>query len=65
MGPLWSRKYICLPELGIGKPSIQIADNDDFRNDTLTGTDKSHRTNRMYIQHSNLVTTTKNQSRFR
>ena len=28
---------ICPSELGIGKPGIQIVDNDDFRNDTLTG----------------------------
>ena len=38
MGPLWSRKcIICSAELDIGgKPGIQIADNDNLRNDTLT-----------------------------
>ena len=47
---------ICPPELGIGKPGIQIVDNDDIWNDNLTGAGTSHRTNMMYIQHSNLVT---------
>ena len=43
------------PELGIGKPRIQIVDNDEFRNDTLTGAGTSQR-NIMYTQHSDLVT---------
>ena len=51
---------ICPPEPGTGKPGIQIVDNNDFRNYTLTGAGTSHRTNIMYIQHSDLVTTTEN-----
>ena len=51
---------ICRPELGIAKPGIQIADNDDVRNYTFTGAGTSHRTNIMYSQHSNLVTPTEN-----
>ena len=51
---------ICPPEQGIGKPGIQIVDNDDFRNGTLTGAGTSYRTNIMYIQHSDLVTPTEN-----
>ena len=42
---------ICPPELSIGKPGIQIVDNNDFGNDTLTGVGTLHRTNIMYIQH--------------
>ena len=51
---------ICLPGLGTCKPGIQIVDNDDIRNDTLTGAGTSHRTKIMYIQHSHLVTPTEN-----
>ena len=38
--------------MGIGKSGIQILDNDNFRNDTLTGTGTS--------QSSNLVTPAEN-----
>ncbi len=31
-------------------PGVIIVDNDDFRNDTLTGGNTSHRTNVMYVQ---------------
>ena len=51
---------ICPPGLGIGKPSIQIVDNDDFRNDTVTGASASHLTNIMHIRYSDLVTPTEN-----
>ena len=51
---------ICLPELGIGKPGIQLVDNDDSRNDALTGAGTSHLSNIMYIQHSNLAPPTEN-----
>ena len=46
--------------MGIGKPGIQIAGIDNFRNDTLTGAGTSHCTNIMYMQHSGLVTPTGN-----
>ena len=39
-------------------PNIQIVDNDDFCNDTLTGGGISHLTNVMYIQHTDIVTST-------
>ena len=51
---------ISLPGLGTCKPGIQIVDNDDVRNDTLTGAGTSHRTKIMYIQHPDLVTPTEN-----
>ena len=38
---------ICPSEMGNGKSGIQIVDNNDFRNDTLTGAGTSHRTNIM------------------
>lgn len=37
-------------EITEGVPSISIIDNDDFRNDTLTGGGTSHRTNWMFLQ---------------
>ena len=46
--------------MGIGKLGIQIVDNNNFRNDTLTGAGTLHLTNIMYIQHSHLVTLTEN-----
>ena len=49
---------ICQPELSNDLPSIQIVDNDDFCNDTLTGGGISHLTNVMYIQHTDIVTST-------
>ena len=51
---------ICPSEIGNGKSGIQIVDNNDFRNDTLTGAGTSHCTNMMYMQHSGLVTPTGN-----
>ena len=51
---------VCVPELDISKPGIQIVDNDDICNDTLTGAVTSHRSNIMYNQLSNLVTPTGN-----
>ena len=51
---------ICPTVLGIGKPGIQIAGIDNFRNDTLTEAGTSHRTDIMYMQHSGLVTPTGN-----
>ena len=65
LGDLWAlcdleNASICPPELGISKPVIKIVDNDKFCNDTLTGAGTSHRTNIIYIQHSDLVTPTEN-----
>lgn len=39
-----------LRELSNGKPGVAITDNDDFRDDTLTGAGTSHRTNLMWVQ---------------
>ena len=50
------KTFICPAELGNGVPGVQIVDNDDFRNDTLTGSGTSHRTNVMYVQHTALNT---------
>ncbi|MES9882370.1 MAG: hypothetical protein ABW185_15975 [Sedimenticola sp.] len=40
----------CPSEIAEDIPGVVIVDNDDFRNDTLTGGDTSHRTNVMYVQ---------------
>ena len=40
---------VCPDELAIGKPGTAIIDNDDFKDDSLTG-ETSHRTNMMFIQ---------------
>ena len=37
-------------ELAEGIAAIAIVDNDDFKSDTLTGSNQSHRTNVMFIQ---------------
>jgi hypothetical protein len=41
---------ICPGELAEGVPGTGILDHDDFRDDTLTGADTSHRTNVMFMQ---------------
>ncbi len=41
---------ICPDEIAEKVPSISIIDNDDFRNDTLTGGGTAHRTNWMFLQ---------------
>ena len=48
--------YKCPAEIAEGKPGISIIDNDDFKNDTLTGGGTSHRTNWMMIQKEVLYT---------
>jgi hypothetical protein len=40
----------CPNEIAENTPGVIIVDNDNFRNDTLTGGDTSHRTNVMYVQ---------------
>ena len=40
----------CPHEIAESTPGVIVVDNDDFRNDTLTGGDTSHRTNVMYVQ---------------
>ena len=44
------RCSVCPDEIAEGEPSISIIDNDDFRNDTLTGGGTAHRTNCMFLQ---------------
>ncbi|CAB1416359.1 unnamed protein product [Pleuronectes platessa] len=44
------RCSVCPEQIAEGKPSISIIDNDDFRNDTLTGGGTSHRCNWMFLQ---------------
>lgn len=41
----------CRNEIAEKIPGVIVVDNEDFRNDTLTGGDTSHRTN---VMHSNL-----------
>ena len=45
---------ICPYEIAVGRPAIAIVDNDDFKNDTLTGAGQAHRTNVMYVQPTTL-----------
>ena len=45
---------VCSEELRYWYPGVAIIDNDDFREDTLTGGGTSHRTNMMFLQSSNL-----------
>ncbi len=44
------RCSVCPDEVAEGEPSISIIDNDDFRNDTLTGGGTAHRCNWMFLQ---------------
>ena len=44
----------CPHEIAEDRPGVVIVDNDDFRNDTLTGGNTSHRTNVMYVQLASL-----------
>ena len=46
----------CAPELAENYPATAIMDNDDFKEDTLTGADNSNRTNLMFVQPSNIHT---------
>ncbi|KAK1906746.1 Elongation factor P, partial [Dissostichus eleginoides] len=41
---------VLLLQIAEGEPSISIIDNDDFRNDTLTGGGTSHHCNWMFLQ---------------
>ena len=40
----------CPKEIAVGVPGTAIIDNDDFKEDTLTGGGTSHRTNMMFVQ---------------
>ena len=44
------------PDLCNDNSGIQTVDNDDFRNNTLTGGGTLHLINVMYIQHTDVVT---------
>ena len=41
---------VCPEELAVGMPCTGIMDNDNFKDDTLTGENTSHRTNVMFVQ---------------
>ena len=45
-----NRCSLCPDEIAEMEPSISIIDNDDFRNDTLTGGGTAHRCNWMFLQ---------------
>ena len=49
------RCSVCPEQVADGEPSISILDNDDFRNDTLTGGGTSHRCNWMFLQRKELL----------
>ena len=55
----WTKQEIeqsqCPSELADGVPGCAIIDNDDFKDDTLTGADTSHRTNVMFVQLASLA----------
>ncbi len=44
----------CPHEIAEDTPGVVIGDNDDFRNDTLTGGSTSHRTDVMHVQFASL-----------
>ena len=41
---------VCPEEIAYKKPGTVIIDNDDFKDDDLTGGTTSHRTNMMFVQ---------------
>ena len=49
-----SNKDKCPTEIAYDTPGVAVMDNDDFRDDTLTGADTSHRTNVMFVQQLSL-----------
>ena len=53
---------VCPDELIEGYPATGILANDDFQDDTLTGAETSHRTNVMFVQPDNLISTDENQA---
>ena len=44
------QQSLCHPEIADGEPGCAIIDSDDFKDDTLTGSETSHRTNVMFVQ---------------
>ena len=52
---------VCRKELAYGYPGIAVIDNDDFREDTLTGGRTSHRTNMIFVQPVKLVMSVESQ----
>ena len=52
---------VCPKELAYGYPGIAVIDDDDFREDTLTGGRTSHRTNMMFVQPVKLVMSVESQ----
>ena len=46
----FERQPVCLGDTGEGKTGTVIIDNDDFKDDDLTGCMTSHRTNMMFVQ---------------
>ncbi|KAG0711621.1 hypothetical protein GWK47_020229 [Chionoecetes opilio] len=47
----------CPDELAMGQPGTTVMGNDEFKDDTLTGANTSHRTNVMFVQPQDLVET--------
>ena len=46
--------HICPPEIADNFPAVAVMDNDDFKDDTLTGAGTSHRTNVMFVQNEHM-----------
>ena len=44
------KSQVCPDEIADGYPATVIVDNDDFKDDDLTGGTTSHRTNMMFVQ---------------
>lgn len=54
---LQDKKSGCCPrEIASGYPATAVMDNNDFKDDTLTGADTSHRINVMFVQREELQT---------
>ena len=53
----------CPEEIASNVPGTAILDNDDFRDDTMTGADTSHRTNVMFVQPENTANDVRRENR--
>lgn len=50
MAPKYQRHHRCRTEIAEGKPCIVVMNNDDFKEDSLTGSETSHYTNVIMAQ---------------
>ena len=58
-----SNKDECPIEIAYDTPDVAVMDNDDFKDETLTGADMSHRTNVMFVRQLSLKNDDEDQDR--